>query len=83
MFMLTTTYMVRIFLVDTLNFSFWSDAGEDAPDRYTVSFDGERYTGYWALCACIQRGKQGESEPISLSCNLSIFCSITGGHPVD
>ncbi|RKP09934.1 hypothetical protein THASP1DRAFT_28297 [Thamnocephalis sphaerospora] len=44
-----------IFLVDTLNFSFWSDAGEASPDRFAVVLDGQRYTGYWSLCACINR----------------------------
>ncbi|RKP23574.1 UPF0553 protein C9orf64-like protein [Syncephalis pseudoplumigaleata] len=44
-----------IFVVDLLNFSFWSDAGEFSPDRYTVVYNGQSYTGYWALCACINR----------------------------
>ncbi|KAI8056093.1 hypothetical protein BDF22DRAFT_673763 [Syncephalis plumigaleata] len=44
-----------IFVIDLLNFSFWSNAGEFSPDRYTVIYNGEAYTGYWALCAAINR----------------------------
>ncbi|KAI9323118.1 UPF0553 protein C9orf64-like protein [Dichotomocladium elegans] len=47
-----------IFLVDVLNFSFWSDLDDGrAPhaDRYTVVFDDKPYTGYWSLCAAINR----------------------------
>ena len=52
---------IRIFLVDLLNFSFWSDLDRDdtgnCPDRFTVSFNNQLYTGYWSLCAAINRGK--------------------------
>ena len=41
-----------IFLVDTLNFSFWVD--EDVPP-FVVKYRGKCYTGYWALCAAINR----------------------------
>lgn len=44
-----------IFLVDLLNFSFWSDA-TDATRVHTVTYKGQSYTGYWTLCACINRG---------------------------
>lgn len=52
----------RIFLVDLLNFSFWSERDPDDksvphPARYAVEYEGVRYTGYWALCACINRGE--------------------------
>jgi hypothetical protein len=52
----------RIFLVDLLNFSFWSERDPDDksvphPARYAVEYQGVKYTGYWALCACINRGK--------------------------
>lgn len=40
-----------IFLMDLLNFSFFSDT--DIP--FTVSFQGQSYTGYLSLCALIQR----------------------------
>ncbi|VDN17316.1 unnamed protein product, partial [Dibothriocephalus latus] len=39
-----------IFLVDSLNFSFWT---EDV--KYAVSFRGENHTGYMALCAAVNR----------------------------
>ncbi|RUS28773.1 hypothetical protein BC938DRAFT_481463 [Jimgerdemannia flammicorona] len=52
-----------IFLVDLLNFSFWSDLDTvdgtiPHPERYAVKFDGVRYTGYWSLCACVNRALQ-------------------------
>lgn len=43
-----------IFTIDLLNFSFWSDA-TDQSQRFTVSFNGECYTGYWSLVAAINR----------------------------
>lgn len=45
-----------IFLVDLLNFSFWSSSQlfENKPP-YTVSYNGKSYTGYWTLPACINR----------------------------
>jgi hypothetical protein len=53
--------IVRIFLIDLLNFSFWSDLdvsdkSTPHPDRYAVNYDGQSYTGYWSLCAAINRG---------------------------
>jgi hypothetical protein len=53
-----------IFLVDTLNFSFWSDkelvelpANFKIPDveKYTVIYNQIPYTGYWAMCAAVNR----------------------------
>ncbi|CAF1549980.1 unnamed protein product, partial [Didymodactylos carnosus] len=40
-----------IFLVDTLNFSFWSDSN----DSYEKVYKGKRYHGYEALCAAINQ----------------------------
>ncbi|PRT55781.1 hypothetical protein B9G98_03401 [Wickerhamiella sorbophila] len=42
-----------VFTVDTLNFSFWSD--RETSERYTVEYNGKKYTGYWSLCAAINR----------------------------
>ena len=43
-----------IFLMDLINYSFWS--GEDNPvRRFAVDFRGKTWTGYWSLCAAIQR----------------------------
>lgn len=49
-----------IFVADTLNFSFWSDyddsdTGLPESQRYTVEYKGEQYTGYWSLCAAINK----------------------------
>jgi hypothetical protein len=51
----------HLLLMDLLNFSFFSDNdGDDtsaaAAVEYSVTFGGERYTGYWTLCACLMRG---------------------------
>ena len=43
-----------IFLVDLLNFSFFSD--ETDPDKeFFVMYKGEKRTGYWSLCAAVNR----------------------------
>ena len=59
--LLNVVLIFRIFLVDLLNFSFWSDLDRDdtgnCPDRFSVSFNDQLYTGYWSLCAAINRGK--------------------------
>lgn len=49
-----------IFTVDLLNFSFYSDIDtiEDSkfnPDRFSITYKNEKYTGYWSLCAVINR----------------------------
>ncbi|THD24928.1 putative cobyrinic acid a c-diamide synthase [Fasciola hepatica] len=38
-----------IFVTDLLNFSFWSEPS------YSVEYRGEIHTGYWALCAAVNR----------------------------
>ncbi|KAJ1521673.1 hypothetical protein ONE63_003317 [Megalurothrips usitatus] len=42
-----------IFVVDTLNFCFWSPDGA----HYSVSYKGKTYTGYFALCAVLNKAK--------------------------
>lgn len=49
-----------IFVVDLLNFSFWSnvddlDTGRPESDRFTVRYRGNSYTGYWSLVAAVNR----------------------------
>ncbi|KAJ1721453.1 hypothetical protein LPJ53_004038 [Coemansia erecta] len=44
-----------IFLVDLLNFSFWT-APQETP--HTVTVDGICYSGYWALPAAIRRARE-------------------------
>lgn len=41
-----------IFVVDTLNFCFWSS---DQTNKWTVTYQGTPYTGYFALCAAVNR----------------------------
>ena len=43
-----------IFLMDLLNFSFWSDQ-VDAEQGFAVDCRGKRWTGYWSLVAAIAR----------------------------
>ncbi|KAJ1917459.1 hypothetical protein H4219_003202 [Mycoemilia scoparia] len=52
-----------IFVVDTLNFSFWSDQIQ-SDKKYAVTLDGVKYKGYWSLCACINRALR-EGIPIT------------------
>lgn len=42
-----------IFVMDLLNFSFWSEKPEN--ERYAVEYRGKTWTGYWSLVACLQR----------------------------
>jgi hypothetical protein len=42
-----------IFVMDLLNFSFWSEKSEE--DRFAVEYRGKTWTGYWSLVACLQR----------------------------
>ncbi|KAI0233319.1 Queuosine salvage protein [Lamellibrachia satsuma] len=50
-----------IFLCDTLNFSFWTTPGAE---KYSVNYGGQRWTGYWSLCAAINRALD-EGIPIT------------------
>ena len=43
----------RIFTMDLLNFSFWSEKNEE--ERFAVVYKGKRWTGYWSLVAILQR----------------------------
>jgi hypothetical protein len=47
------TTVAFIFIMDLLNFSFWSLRAED--ERFAVEYRGKRWTGYWSLVASIQR----------------------------
>lgn len=42
-----------IFVMDLLNFSFWSEKSEE--ERFAVSYQEKKYTGYWSLVAALQR----------------------------
>lgn len=43
-----------VFVVDLLNFSFWSDEADNQP-KYMVRYKGREWTGYWSLCAAVNR----------------------------
>lgn len=50
-----------IFVMDLLNFSFWSEKFES--ERFAVEYRGKTWTGYWSLVACLQRAlDEGESR---------------------
>lgn len=46
--------MEWIFLVDLLNFSFFSDE-TDVDKQFYVTYKEEKFTGYWSLCAAVNR----------------------------
>ncbi|CAG7837973.1 unnamed protein product, partial [Allacma fusca] len=66
-----------IFLVDTLNFSFWSGCskseGEETP-KWQVKYNGNIYTGYFAFCAGVNRAITEEGLDIT---NPKVFGSLT------
>jgi len=40
-----------IFFIDLLNFSFWAEG----KNQYVVTYNGTAYTGYFAMCAAVQK----------------------------
>jgi Potential Queuosine, Q, salvage protein family len=48
-----------IFLIDLLNFSFFSDE-TDVKKQFYVTYKDEKYTGYWSLCAAVNRALDEE-----------------------
>ena len=48
-----------IFLVDLLNFSFFSDE-MDPEKQFYVEYKGQKFTGYWSLCAAVNRAIDAE-----------------------
>jgi hypothetical protein len=66
----TRECMDWIFLISSLNFSFWSEH-EGTPDRYGVEWregweadETMVHTGYWSLVAAIDRGKSKFTEAL-------------------
>lgn len=43
-----------IFIMDLLNFSFWSDHTK-SEHKFAVEYRGQLWTGYWSLVAALQR----------------------------
>lgn len=58
-----------IFLLDTLNFCFWSDE----PTLFTVNYHSVDWTGYRSLCAALARAKE-EGIPVH---KPSFYSSVT------
>ncbi|KAL2044294.1 hypothetical protein N7G274_002999 [Stereocaulon virgatum] len=52
-----------IFIMDLLNFSFWSE-GDETSSKFAVEYRGKRWTGYWSLVAALQRALD-EGIPIT------------------
>ena len=52
-----------IFLMDLINFSFWSDL-DDADQQFSLEYKTDKWTGYWSLVAAIQRALD-EGLPIT------------------
>ncbi|CAD7691793.1 unnamed protein product [Nyctereutes procyonoides] len=50
-----------VFVTDTLNFSFWSERDEH---KCLVGYKGKTYSGYWSLCAAVNRALD-EGIPIT------------------
>ena len=57
-----------IFFIDLMNFSFWSDNPEIP---FTVKYEENLYTGYWALCAAIKRGETSMYNHTQLKYSLN------------
>eukprot|EP00128_Syssomonas_multiformis_P007236 Colp12_sorted_trinity150504_noHs@10485 len=68
---LDTTTVDWIVVLDTLNFSFWSNRTDGT--EFAISYKGKRYNGYWLLCAAINRALD-EGIPITTP---SFYANIT------
>ncbi|KAL0249433.1 hypothetical protein GEMRC1_004665 [Eukaryota sp. GEM-RC1] len=64
-----------IFVLDSLNFSFWND--DLTP--FTINYKGEHHKGYWALCAALQRATD-ENIPLFDAEFYSSIDEITLSH---
>ncbi|EPY82404.1 kinesin family member 27 isoform 3-like protein [Camelus ferus] len=59
-----------VFVIDTLNFSFWSEHDEH---KSLVGYRGKTYSGYWSLCAAVNRALD-EGIPIT---SASYYATVT------
>nr|XP_008539326.1 PREDICTED: UPF0553 protein C9orf64 homolog isoform X2 [Equus przewalskii] len=59
-----------VFVIDTLNFSFWSEHEEH---KCLVGYRGSTYSGYWSLCAAVNRALD-EGIPIT---SASYYATVT------
>lgn len=67
--------LFRVFFMDTINFCFWY---EEEGRHYDVSYNGVKYTGYFAACAAVN--KVGHSFAFSLT-KLYLSVHISNCHP--
>lgn len=67
-----------VFVTDTLNFSFWSESDEH---KCLVGFGGKTYSGYWSLCAAINRALDEGWYPYSRSDPVALRFHFTGRVP--
>ncbi|XP_062937193.1 queuosine 5'-phosphate N-glycosylase/hydrolase isoform X3 [Cynocephalus volans] len=65
-----------VFVTDTLNFSFWSEQDEHG---CAVGYGGGTYTGYWALCAALNRALDEEERHRILNETGKILLEKFGG----
>ncbi|XP_005355348.1 queuosine salvage protein [Microtus ochrogaster] len=59
-----------VFVVDSLNFSFWAEQEEH---KCEVRYGGTAYTGYWALCAAVNRALD-QGIPVT---SASYYATVT------
>ncbi|MDY0095377.1 MAG: queuosine salvage family protein [Candidatus Vecturithrix sp.] len=62
-----------IFVLDALNFCFWEDPGHS---KWSVEYNGEEYSGYWALAASLKRAYE-EGVPLTNAEFLATISSKT------
>jgi len=68
-----------VFFADTLNFSFWMP--ESGP-QYLVTYNGQTYTGYLAMCAAINRSLDKGIPLTDPSYFVNITHELLGNHLV-
>lgn len=67
-----------IFVCDLLNFSFWQD--EPMETQFSVSFGGQSYTGYWSLCAALNRAIYEDKMPVTDPVNYASLSQPAFAH---
>ncbi len=62
-----------IFVLDALNFCFWAEPGQQ---KWSIEYNGEELSGYWALAASLKRAHE-EGVPLTNAEYLSTISSKT------
>lgn len=65
-----------IFVLDTLNFCFWTDPGKP---KWSIEYNGQELSGYWALAASLKRAME-EGMPLTNAEFLATISSKTVEH---